>query len=58
MPRISPTPKNSDDREEKDVEGHNLWVNPGAAREMARGRNADREREMREHQRAKEAKKR
>ncbi|MEA2623387.1 MAG: hypothetical protein QOH61_2297 [Chloroflexota bacterium] len=56
-PRV---PKNSDDQKPdetgQDTEGHNLWVNPGASRELARGRNADREREMRERQRAKEAK--
>jgi hypothetical protein len=61
MPR-TPQPKNSDDpiKDEsgQDTEGHNLWVNPGASREMANGRNADREREMRERARQKEAKRR
>jgi hypothetical protein len=41
-----------------DTQGHNLWINPSAGREMARGRNADIERQVRERQREKEAKKR
>ena len=39
-----------------DVEGHNLWVNPSASREMTSGRSREIEREMRDRQRAKEAK--
>lgn len=39
-----------------DVEGHNLWLNPSASREMTSGRSREIEREIRERQRAKEAK--
>jgi len=41
---------------EQDVEGHNLWMNPSASREMTAGRSREIEREMRDRQRAKEAK--
>jgi hypothetical protein len=41
----------------QDTEGHNLWINPSAGREMTRGRNADIERQVRERQREKEAQK-
>ena len=41
--------------EADDVEGHNLWINPSASREMAGGRSREIEREMRDRQRAKEA---
>ena len=44
------------EQDENDVEGHNLWVNPSASREMTNGRNREIERETRERQRAKEAK--
>jgi hypothetical protein len=40
---------------EQDVEGHNLWISPSTGRDLARGRNADIERQARERQRAKEA---
>ena len=54
-------PKKSDqpqqpDQAGDDVEGHNLWLNPSASREMTNGRSREIEREMRERQRAKEAK--
>jgi len=39
-----------------DVEGHNLWMNPSASREMTSGRSREIEREMRDRQRAKDAK--
>ena len=42
--------------EGQDVEGHNLWMNPSASREMINSRSRDMERETRERQRAKEAK--
>jgi len=42
---------------EADVEGHNMWISPTVGREVARGRNAEIEREARDRQRAKEAKK-
>lgn len=42
--------------ESQDVEGHNLWMNPSASREMINSRSRDMEREARERQRAKEAK--
>lgn len=61
MPR-TPNPKSNDelkpDETGQDTEGHNLWINPGSARDIARGRAADRDRELRERQRAKEAKRR
>lgn len=44
------------DAGEQDVEGHNLWMNPSASREMTSGRSREIEREMRDRQRAKEAK--
>ena len=53
-------PKAPDDgagAEGQDTEGHNLWINPSAGREMTRGRNADIERQVRERQREKDAKK-
>ncbi len=40
-----------------DTEGHSLWINPSAGREMVRGRNADIERQVRDRQREKDAKK-
>jgi redox-sensitive bicupin YhaK (pirin superfamily) len=52
--------KNSDQpqlpEEGQDVEGHNLWMNPSASREMTNSRSRDLEREARDRQRAKEAK--
>jgi hypothetical protein len=42
--------------EQSDVEGHNMWVNPSASREMTSSRSREIERQMRERQRAKEAK--
>jgi hypothetical protein len=44
------------EQDDNDVEGHNLWVNPSASREMTNGRSREIEREARERQRAKEAK--
>ena len=52
--KTSDTPQPTD--EGNDVEGHNLWVNPSASREMTSGRSREIEREMRERQRAKDAK--
>jgi hypothetical protein len=43
--------------EGQDTEGHNMWINPSSGREISRGRNADVERQVREHQRQKDAKK-
>ncbi len=42
--------------EPDDVEGHNMWINPSASREMTSSRSRDYERQLRERQRAKEAK--
>lgn len=58
---MSENTKNADqpqlpDAGEQDVEGHNLWMNPSASREMTSGRSREIEREMRDRQRAKEAK--
>jgi hypothetical protein len=41
--------------DEQDVEGH-MWVNPGLQHDLARSRMKDLEREARERNRAKEAK--
>jgi len=55
------TPQASDEphspaADDSDTEGHNLWVNPSASREMTNSRSRDMEREMRDRQRAKDAK--
>ena len=50
------TDQPSQDDDAADVEGHNLWMNPSASREMTSGRSREIEREMRDRQRAKEAK--
>ena len=42
--------------EEKDVEGHNMWIDPNLARDMARNHSKDVERQVKERNRAKEAK--
>jgi hypothetical protein len=42
--------------EPSDVEGHNMWINPSASREMASSRSREYERQLRDRQRAKEAK--
>ena len=53
-PNSNDQPQLPDDGE--DVEGHNLWMNPSASREMISSRSRDMEREARDRQRAKEAK--
>lgn len=42
--------------EEQDVEGHSMFLDPNLARDMARSRNREIEREAKERNRAKEAK--
>ena len=42
--------------DEQDVEGHNMWIDPGSSRDLANSRNKDLERAARERNRAKEAK--
>jgi hypothetical protein len=42
--------------ESSDVEGHNMWINPSASREMTSSRSREYERQLRDRQRAKEAK--
>ena len=42
--------------DEQDVEGHNMLIHPGIQADMARNRAKDLEREARERNRAKEAK--
>jgi hypothetical protein len=44
--------------DEQDVEGHSMWLDPNLARDMARSRSKDVDREVRERNRAKEAKQR
>jgi hypothetical protein len=41
---------------EQDTEGHNMWINPGSARDLTRSKDAERQRELEKRQRAKEAK--
>ena len=42
--------------DEQDVEGHSLFINPTLAGDMARNRSKDVDRDVRERNRAKEAK--
>jgi hypothetical protein len=49
-----PEPQPTD---EQDVEGHNMWIGPSIATDMARSRSKDLERAAKERNRAKEAKK-
>lgn len=42
--------------EEQDVEGHSMFLDPNLARDMARSRNREIEREAKERNRAKQAK--
>ncbi len=42
--------------DEHDVEGHSMYINPGLASDLARNRSRDLDREVRERNRAKEAK--
>jgi hypothetical protein len=53
----SPT-KGSETRDpaESDTEGHNMWINPGSARDLTRSREQDRQRELKARQRVKDAK--
>ena len=50
-----PDPASTD---EKDVEGHNMWIGPTIATDMARNRSKELEREAKERNRAKESKNR
>ena len=43
--------------DEKDVEGHNMWIGPMISTDMARSRSKDLERAAKERNRVKEAKK-
>jgi len=43
------------DESGEDTEGHNMWINPGSARDISRTRNAEIERQVRDRQRQKEA---
>lgn len=49
-------PTEGADADGQDTEGHNMWIS-GSGRELSRGRNADIERQVRERQREKDAKK-
>ena len=42
--------------EEQDVEGHSMFLDPSLARDMARSRSRDIDRQVKERSRAKEAK--
>ena len=46
----------SESEDEKDVEGHNMWLGPNVAADLARDRSKEVEREARNNQRAKETK--
>jgi hypothetical protein len=50
-----PDPRETDG-DEGDVEGHNMLVDPSMARNMAAGRSREIERQVRDQQRAREAK--
>jgi hypothetical protein len=50
-----PEPQPAD---EQDVEGHNMWMDPTFSSDMARNRSKELEKEARERNRAKEAKRR
>jgi len=41
---------------QQDTEGHNMWINPGSARDLTRSRELERQREMAKRQRQKDAK--
>jgi hypothetical protein len=59
MPGKTPGGHRIDDDKDRDqasdTEGHNMMINPGAGRDLARGRAKEVEREARDRQRAKEA---
>lgn len=42
--------------DEQDVEGHNMWINPTLNSDMARNRSKELEKEARDRNRAKDAK--
>jgi hypothetical protein len=42
--------------DEKDVEGHNMWIDPGMQRDLSRSRSKDLERAARERNRTKDVK--
>jgi hypothetical protein len=48
----------SEPTDEQDVEGHNMWMDPTLSSDMARQRSKELEKEARERNRAKEAKRR
>jgi hypothetical protein len=56
QPEKDQSPAATSTEDAQDVEGHNLWMNPSASREMTNSRSRDLEREARDRQRAKEAK--
>ncbi len=53
--KAKPQPETQPD-DEQDVEGHSMYINPGLASDLARNRSKDLDREIRERNRAKEAK--
>lgn len=53
------TPRpDSESTDEKDVEGHNMWLGPNVAADLARSRSKEVEREARDRKHAKEARER
>jgi hypothetical protein len=56
--RAKKAPEEPELPDQDDVEGHNLWISPTVSREMANARSREVEREARERQLAKEARKR
>ena len=42
--------------DEQDVEGHNMWIDPNLARDLARSHSKDIDRQVKERNRSKEAK--
>jgi len=53
--KAEPQPE-SQPADDQDVEGHNMWINPSMSGDLARNRSKELEREARERNRAKEAK--
>ena len=51
----TPQPE-SEPVDEQDVEGHNMWISPTISSDMARSRSKELEKEARDRNRAKEAK--
>jgi hypothetical protein len=49
-------PPETQPEEEQDVEGHSMWLDPNLARDVARNHSKELDRQVKERNRAKEAK--